>query len=167
MLPFSSAFVLTQVQEEFTNYQLLEEYDVMDILRAATVSENDDGTCCQRMDIIWSELGRKKLPDGSYQFSHLAKVAKLVLVIPHSNAEEERVFSMVTKNKTAFRPNLKLDGTLCSILQVKLGIPDSREQPCHKYEPSKSVLQTAKTATTLYNKAHSSSSTAASSSSSS
>uniref|UniRef100_A0A1X7VIW8 HAT C-terminal dimerisation domain-containing protein n=1 Tax=Amphimedon queenslandica TaxID=400682 RepID=A0A1X7VIW8_AMPQE len=151
--------------KEFTNYQQLEESDVMDIPRAATVSENDDGTCCQRMHVIWSELGRKKLPDGSYQLSRIAKIAKLVLVIPHSNAEEERLFSMVTKNKTAFRPNHKLNGTLCSILLVKLGIPDSREQPCHEFEPSKSVLQTAKTAATLYNKAHSS--TAASSSSSS
>ena len=38
----------------------------------------------------------------------------------HSNAEEERVFSMVTKNKTKFRPSLKLDGTLASILIIKL-----------------------------------------------
>ena len=41
-----------------------------------------------------------------------------LLVLPHSNAAEERVFSMVTKNKTALTPSLKLDGTLSSILTI-------------------------------------------------
>ena len=65
-------------------------------------------------------------------------VALLVLMLP--NAEEERVFSMVTKNKTKFRPNLKLDGTLSSILTIKLAKTD----PCHKYESTSEVLETAK-----------------------
>lgn len=30
----------------------------------------------------------------------LSKVAHLVFTLPHSNAEEERVFTMVTNNKT-------------------------------------------------------------------
>ena len=124
-------------------------------LRAAVVPHNDNDSCHHRMDIVWSELGKKKFPDGTFKFSRLSKVAKLVLVIPNSNAEEERVFSMVTKNKTAFRPNLKLDGTLCSILQIKLGNSDGPE-PCYKYEPLKAILKTAKTATMAYNRAHSS-----------
>ena len=85
-------------------------------------------------------------PDGLHR---LAKVAMLVLVLPHSNASEERVFSMVTKNKTTFRPNLKLDGTLASILTIKLANPE----PCHQYE-QKVVLETAKKATMEYNRAH-------------
>ena len=77
-------------------------------------------------------------------------MAKLVLILPHSNASEERIFSMVTKNKTTFRSNLKLDGTPSSILTVKLANPE----PCHMYEPEKSVLDTAKRATMVYNRAH-------------
>ena len=42
-------------------------------------------------------------------FLVLTTVAKLIFVIPHSNAEEEYVFSLVRKNKTCFRPNLDLD----------------------------------------------------------
>ena len=80
----------------------------------------------------------------------LARVA--VLTLPHSNAEEERVFSLITKNKTKFRPNLKLNGTLSSILTIKL----ANTEPCHKYEPTKEVLETAKKATVEYNTAHSS-----------
>lgn len=89
-------------------------------------------------------------PDGRLRFSMLGNVAKLVLVLPHSNAEEERLFSMVRKNKTAFRPNLKLDGTLSSVLTIKLACPN----PCHEYEPTKSVIEQAKKATRDYNRAH-------------
>ena len=49
------------------------------------------------------------LCDGTLRFAHLCKVACLVLLIPHSNAEEERVFSMIRKNKTDFRNRLSLN----------------------------------------------------------
>ena len=51
--------------------------------------------------------------------SNPSKIAKVVLFIPHSNAGEERVFSLIRKDKTQFRPNLSLDKTLSSILTVK------------------------------------------------
>ena len=73
------------------------------------------------MDLIWASLDSITSPDGRPRFPMLGNVAKLVLVLPHSNAKEQRLFSMV---KTAFRPNLKLDGTLSSILTVKLANPN-------------------------------------------
>ena len=54
------------------------------------------------------------------RFPLLSTVARLVLVIPHSNAGEERVFSLINKNKTSSRPSLALDGTLSLIIQVKM-----------------------------------------------
>ena len=64
------------------------------------------------MDIIWAYLSRRKSPDGcSLRFPNLAKIAQLILVLPHSNAGEERIFSMVRLNKT-YRSRLSLDGTL-------------------------------------------------------
>ena len=42
--------------------------------------------------------------NGAVTYRRLAKIALLVFVLPHSNAAEERVFSMVTKNKTALDP---------------------------------------------------------------
>ena len=92
-----------------------------------------------RKDLICTHLKSIKNPDGALKFDYLAQVALLVLTLPHS-VEQERVFSMITKNKTKFRPNLKLDGTLSSILTVKLAITE----PCHKYESPKEVLETAK-----------------------
>ena len=78
-------------------------------------------------------------------------MAQLVLTLPHSNAEEERVFSLINKNKTKFRPNLSLDGTLSSIVTVKLANPE----PSAKFEPPPDVVQTAKKTTMEYNRAHS------------
>ena len=104
------------------------------------------------MDMIWHYLSNLKAVDGKNRFSRISRVAKLVLVIPHSNAEEERIFSMVRKNKTAFRPNLDPKGTLSSILTIKL----ASHQPAHVFEPPKSMLKEAKTATWDYNKLHAS-----------
>ena len=53
---------------------------------------------------------------GAKEFERLAAVAKLVLVLPHSNADAERVFSVVGLNKTKTRYSLALDGTLSSIM---------------------------------------------------
>jgi len=76
--------------------------------------------------------------DGKFLFKKLAKIALLVLTLPHSNAQEERVFSMVTKNKIKFRPSLRLDGTLSSILTIKL----ANEKSCYAFEPPQEVLDT-------------------------
>lgn len=131
-------------------YQLMEDSKIPDnIWDTATVKE-EDGKCYYRMDILWHFLSKLKMPDGSCCFGRLAKVAKLVLVIPHSNAEEERVFSMVRKNKTAFRPSLDPKGKLSSLLTIKL----ASAGPAHKFEPPKKVLKEAKSATTSYNKTH-------------
>ena len=61
----------------------------------------------------------------------------LILVLPHSNAEEE---PMVRKNKTAFRANLDPKGTLSSILTIKL----ANSQPAHSFEPTDTVLKKSK-----------------------
>ena len=94
----------------------------------------------------------KVIGSTELKFSKLLEVVKTVLMIPNSNASEERVFSLVRKNKTPFRPSLAVEGTLSSIIGIKLGIDD----PCEKFEPTKQVLKDAKKATWEYNKAHSS-----------
>ena len=49
-------------------------------------------------------------------------------------------YNLASTNKTKFRPSLKLDGTLLSILTVKL----AKSEHCHKYDPPLSVLKYAK-----------------------
>ena len=46
------------------------------------------------------------------KFARLGKVAQVALILLHSNADAERVFSMIGLNKTETRNSLALDGTL-------------------------------------------------------
>ena len=80
---------------------------------------------------------------GVKLFQRLATIAKLVLVLPHSNADAERVFLLVGLNKT--RNSLALDGTLSSIMTIKM----AGFEPCFKWEPSVAIIK----ATSQYNKA--------------
>ena len=102
------------------------------------------------MDTIWHFISSLKAADGTPMFPRLSKVGKLILTIPHSNAQEERVFSMIRKNKTAFRPSLDPKGTLSSILTIKL----AGSSQLQSFEPTQEVLKEAKSATWKYNKQH-------------
>ena len=63
-----------------------------------------------------------------------------MLVLPHSNAELERLFSMERKNKTLERSSLKLDGTLSSMLAIKTMYPES-DCPCFQWKPDDNLLE--------------------------
>ncbi|KAK1880620.1 N-(5'-phosphoribosyl)anthranilate isomerase [Dissostichus eleginoides] len=132
--------------------------------------EEQDKVCeefleCQLMDIpmpqdpttfnveeFWGSMSSIKCKvTGLCQFGRLTKIAQLVLVLPHSNADAERVFSMVGLNKTKTRNSLALDGTLSSIMTVKMA---GLEPNCFRWEPPTPVLKASKTATNTYNKKH-------------
>ena len=146
-----------ELYDEYRVYQSLPGIpsDLLSNLRSTenSTNEHEDDTRF-RADILWHELEKQRDSDGKKKFGLLAPIAKLVLTLPHSNADEERVFSIVRKNKTIFRPNLSLDTTLPSILQCKVnGFSHTK---CFQFEPSHDVLQHAKPATWQYNKEHSS-----------
>ena len=49
-----------------------------------------------RMDILWYYIANMKLPrSNAKHFKLLQKVAEIILIIPHSNAHLERLFSIV------------------------------------------------------------------------
>lgn len=138
--------------DEFVDFMLLEEKDIpQSVWESAKESLEDDSEGKQtfiRMDVIWAFLSLMKTPDGcKLRFPNLSKVARLILVLPHSNAGEEQVFSLIRLNKTPYRSSLGLDGTLSSILTVKLHNPE----PCYTFEPSKEMLKNSKKATWQYN----------------
>ena len=63
------------------------------------------------MNVIWAFLSTTTTGDVCrLKFPNLSKVAKLVLILSHSNAGEERVFSLV-RLKTPYRSSLGHDGT--------------------------------------------------------
>lgn len=138
-------------RKKFIDYQLLRDEDIpAQVWQEASTEPNEDGENHHyRMDTLWHYLSTLKSGDGYQRFQKLCKIAKLVLVIPHSNADEERVFPMIRKNKTPFRPSLGLDKTLPS-LTVKL----ATEEPCHQFQPTSSVVERAGKVTWEYNKEH-------------
>ena len=99
--------------------------EVWESARVNVTEEDEDGVVEEetasffRMDSIWAYISSMKLADHSLKFRRLCKVAKTVLILPHSNAGEERVFS-IKKNKTPFRGSLAVNGTLSSLMTIKL-----------------------------------------------
>ena len=139
------------LQEEFVSYQLLHDSEIPPAIWEEAHTGDDD--LYYKVDVLWGYICKMQcIGSSELRFPRLIEVAKAVLVIPHFNASEERIFSMVRKNKTPFRPSLGVDRTLLSLLTVKLGF----EEPCEKFEPSKELLDSAKKATSEYNRAHSS-----------
>ena len=95
------------VFDEFCDYQTMTDACIgEDVFQGAKVIDGEqDGESMfhYRMDILWWHISNQNVPGAaSRRFPYLEKVAELVLVLPHSNASEER-FSIVRKNKTESR----------------------------------------------------------------
>ena len=121
----------------------------------AAVEDEERGAKFHRMDLVWGHLAVMIHPvSGRAKFSLLSQVAKLVLTLPHLNADSERVFSIIRHDKQG-RESLQLEGTLTSLVAVQLGRPDTKQQPCFKFQPLKDVVNRSKSVTYEYDKEHS------------
>ena len=69
-----------------------------------------------RMGMVWGYLWQR--------FPVLCEIALAILVVPHSNAVDESLFSMIRKNKTEFRSSLDLSKSLNSVMRVKMDLPE-------------------------------------------
>jgi hypothetical protein len=152
---------LNNLETEFMMYQCMQLSDLSinaksDATIKITVADHDDTVSSYRLDVLWHYLFTDNNVAGTSRskFTNLMKIAKLILTLPHSNADEERVFSLINKNKTKFRPNLSTDRTIPSIITFQLN--RSHDEPCFKYEPNAEVCKAARHVTWDYNKAHSS-----------
>ena len=147
LLPYGSPEEYEKLIAEYHDFQLLEEIGIpsseMKIIKPVKDILHD---------CMWHYLSTLKDWIGCPRFPRLTKVAKLILVIPHSSAEEERVFSLVRKNKTCFRPNLDLDESLASINTCKLAMEG---ESVTKFSISNDIISPAKQAATKNNKQHS------------
>ncbi|KAK2141929.1 hypothetical protein LSH36_1015g00014 [Paralvinella palmiformis] len=81
-------------------------------------------TSDSRVDTLWAEMGRKKIFVGAVWFPLLTHVMTTPSVIAHSNADSERVFSMVRKIDTDSRSQLGND-TLRALLSCKINKDDT------------------------------------------
>ena len=97
----------------------------------------------------WYILGRNVQVAWHFnkpRFFVLSKLAKTLLVLPNSNADSERAFSLVKKIATEFRADLNKD-TLCALLSCKM----NTHLHCYELKPSAVLLKNAKSATMEYN----------------
>ncbi|XP_078538683.1 uncharacterized protein LOC144823754 [Lissotriton helveticus] len=125
---------LTFLKQEFVTYQVIDFADVpAKTWEDATIKVNcaSGEIDAYRIDVVWFHLER----DFIFRSSHrsklflLSKIARLLFTLPHSNADEERVFSCVIKNKRKSNPGLCDDRTSLSKLIFQTNRPRTEPYP--------------------------------------
>ena len=137
--------------DEFVDYQSMCDDDTWaeaEVVDGKDENENKIVLC--PFDVLWHYTAKIIVPGiCNKRFILLPQVASLVLVLPHSIAGLERLFSVLRK-KTDMRLSLKLDGTLSGILTTKTYNPENLNL-CYKWRPDKDFLDLSKKATIAYN----------------
>ena len=99
------------------------------------------------VDIFWARMAKQKKPGTSLpQFPVLAKFCQSLCVLPHGNADCERVFSMLTHIKTEFRNQLGND-TKEALLAVGRNSLQNMSQCCYEVKVGRYLIKSAKAAT--------------------
>ncbi|KAL1442126.1 hypothetical protein MTO96_046532 [Rhipicephalus appendiculatus] len=99
----------------------------------------------ERVDAQWRMVSQLRTADGRLKFSRIAEVMLGILSIPHSNAECERLFSLVRKTRTEFRSSMS-DKTLGHVLLAKC----DQAGHCYNQTYTEDFLRRAKSATTTF-----------------
>ena len=124
------------------------------VAEGVVVDSNKQRSVHSRVDVLWYYLFQIKIAGTSLSgFKLLTIIALIVLVISHSNANQERLFSIARKNKTNSRSSLKLDGTLSSILSMKTRYPEVII-PCCRWKPDAALLKKSRSAARACNDNH-------------
>ena len=116
--------------------QLESEFDLLQ------VEELDSKiTAAERADLQWARIAQLRDASGSLKFVNISQLMCNVLLVPHSNAACETVFSQVRKIRTQFRPTMSAK-TVESICVNK-----TKKGECYKQTYTDSQLQRARGAT--------------------
>jgi len=119
--------VMDKLESQFLTYQA-----------ASDIPESD------RTDIQWQLIGQVKDAKGQLKYDALARIMSVVLAIPRSNADCERVFSLVCKLRTESRASMSNE-TLESLVIQK--VTSLHQGPCHSQQFSTAMIRSAKSAT--------------------
>ena len=129
---FSPDVDAEQLKEEYEDFQLLGE-------DAFTLVEDGES---RPIDHVWADILAMKTPLGVIRLPLMATVMAPLLSLPHSNADVERLFSILRKVHTEARHSLNAD-TITAYLQCKLNI----DTCCYELDVSEEMLKLAKSAT--------------------
>ncbi|CAC5416636.1 unnamed protein product [Mytilus coruscus] len=112
---------VVSLSDRFLNYNQQEtsqlEYEAAEYILTPDLPAFDPDT--PSLNQFWTSIGNLKLPSGKQQFQHLFALSKVVLALPHSNADTERTFSMLKKIQSDPRDNLA-NKTIHGLLSVKI-----------------------------------------------
>lgn len=124
---------LDSLQREFTTFLLDDDVDDMEAVSGNSIIQ------------FWI--------DRESTYPCLSAFIQALLVIPHSNAQSERVFSMLKKIFTEHRSSLSQE-SITSLLSIKLNNPSC----CFDTSISPEMLRKLKKSAATYNAKHTSSS---------
>ena len=104
-----------------------------------------------KADSLWHRLsGIETISTGQRRFPMLCKLMKAMLMLPNSNCDAERVFSILRHIKTEFRSSVDHE-TLTSLMAAKLnGLLNIN---CYQIETKTELLKLAKSAANVKNAA--------------
>ena len=125
---------MDELEEQFSNIQVEDLSSVLQLDRA---------------DEQWAMIGKITDVTGNLRYPDLTKLAQSVLLIPHSNASCERVFSNVRKVRTDFRGSMSAS-TLEAICTVKMDMQNSQTS-CYEGTYTREETKAAKKATMKFN----------------
>ena len=97
------------------------------------------------LEEFWSMLERKKTVTGDIQFDILCRLSRVLLTLPHSNADTERTFSVLRKIQQDSRGNLD-QKTIESLLSCKV----NNSVICSEFKPCSELVNSARKACSLY-----------------
>ena len=95
-----------------------------------------------RIDEIWAKVGETKGMAGEKIYFNQSMVMRGILVIPHSSAHCERIFSVVRKIRTEQRSSMS-DHTLESLLVLKSNSSSTQNMASNLSEKKLQKLKTA------------------------
>jgi hypothetical protein len=106
-------------------------------LQSEQLNHHDDVRADQR----WKTIGEMRDASGNPKYANISYIMKCVLLIPHSNACCERVFSLVRKTRTVFRSTMNVESVESICINKMHG------QVCHQRKYTDDFLKNAKYAT--------------------
>lgn len=75
---------------------------------------------------FWTDLEETKNFNGTLLFLNIAKIVNAILIIPHGNADVERVFSNMLDIKTKKRNKMSAQ-MLSDLLRIKLDLKQNKD----------------------------------------
>lgn len=88
---------------------------------------------------FWAEVQQSRDAAGNCPYKELFQVTTIVMSIPHSNADIERVFSLMNVIKTELRNTLNIK-TINAILMIRTGLTAVHSN-CYSYDLPVDVLE--------------------------